>query len=367
MSTIYINQKRKRSNSNDTDNISEVSTIEDKQNTFISFSNNCLNLKNQEIYDTDLKVESNLDNQVITFQTNEQKNYIIHMNNNKSSIIINDITNNKKEMIKIEQDELYNEFFFSYCFDEVFEMNLLGMFASGETRNIINIYNLDSKELLLSIKNPGEKGTDLIGLIFYNEEFEQTYIISISNNSYLKIIDFDQNIIMKKKIKNNIYHINVFILKKYYINICKESKIISLNFNDLSLNNTFLDNKNKAINYLNNRIINHLNIDYLLGFGMDDNNNISVINLWNFETGELIRSLNFNLLINDILLLNDRFMYIACLEGNILLYDIIKKKIISKYIVNNEGIISIKLVKNKENKMRVISFDYCGKILLWSN
>ena len=278
-------------------------------------------------------------------------NYIVFLNNFLNIIVYNiDISETANEIIN---DNFSCNCFFDYTFDYKNNKDLLLYRACEKDNHNIKIYDLETSELFLEIKNLNSFNYLDFSILTIIDE--KNYLIVASNNSYkgkksenVKIIDFNKNLI------HNIENTNLktfFIIdhndgKFNYIIIGNEKTTIAYIYKLKSLlihydfkkedENKLGDNINGALFVNNNNVL--LIIQYSFG----------AFRIWNFNNPELLKKFDLKIfgilpfcLVNEnqFLFHIDREMRVMdlrnCQDNQTIKYDTEVKKIetifISKY------------------------------------
>jgi len=335
-----------------------------------------INSKNPEcnIHSKNLTNESyvymGLDNTFLTFKSVNDI-YCLIFTNEEKSIICFDITNDKK----VNEIKNAHEFYiinFRHQFDKKEKRDLILSISCYD--NNIKLWNINSLECLLNIKNENEGGESLSCFLNNNE---YNYIISInyistSNNSSslykINTIDFNGKIIQEMTDYNNrTFFIDSFYdkeLKINYIITGNEGYSKSYNFQENKMYHQYFEKDNRGHHSI--IIYNDIEIIKLIESSFDGN-----IRIWNFHSGILLNKITTNNISNagwlyGICLWNNDYLFVGCYKGIIKVIDLKKGAILKELKEHKEQVICIKNIKIPKFGDCLISQGYGSNgIKLW--
>ncbi len=216
------------------------------------------------------------------------------------SIISYDIVNEKKQNeIKCSQKDIFELY---HCLDRKNKRDLL---LTQSTYNYIKIWDIENFNCILDLKKLELNYTYISKTCFMNFKNEIYIIIGNTNEPFkfynlsgdmIKEIKFDKDI-------NYIYTYNDDELSKVYIIISRLSDIISYDYENGKIYNQYF---NIERGYIYNLLLvkNNESGEATRIFG----NYGSYLNIWNFDTGELLKNIRFNYNVNNICLWNNQFL-----------------------------------------------------------
>ena len=335
-----------------------------------------INSKNPEcnIHSKNLTNESyvymGLDNTFLTFKSVNDI-YSLIFTNEEKSIICFDITNDKK----VNEIKNAHEFYiinFRHQFDKKEKRDLIISISCYD--NNIKLWNINSLECLLNIRNENEGGESLSCFLNNNE---YNYIISInyistSNNSSslykINAIDFNGKVIQEMTDYNNrTFFIDSFYdkeLKLNYIITGNEGYSKSYNFQENKMYHQYFEKDNRGHHSI--IIYNDIEIIKLIESSFDGN-----IRIWNFHSGILLNKITTNNISNagwlyGICLWNNDYLFVGCYKGIIKVIDLKKGAILKELKEHKEQVICIKNIKIPKVGDCLISQGYGSNgIKLW--
>ena len=314
-----------------------------------------INSKNPEcnIHSKNLTNESyvymGLDNTFLTFKSVNDI-YSLIFTNEEKSIICFDITNDKK----VNEIKNAHEFYiinFRHQFDKKEKRDLILSISCYD--NNIKLWNINSLECLLNIRNENEGGESLSCFLNNNE---YNYIISInyistSNNSSslykINAIDFNGKVIQEMTDYNNrTFFIDSFYdkeLKLNYIITGNEGYSKSYNFQENKMYHQYFEKDNRGHHSI--IIYNDIEIIKLIESSFDGN-----IRIWNFHSGILLNKITTNNISNagwlyGICLWNNDYLFVGCYKGIIKVIDLKKGAILKELKEHKEQVICIKNIQ----------------------
>ena len=216
------------------------------------------------------------------------------------SIISYDIVNEKKQNeIKCSQKDIFELY---HCLDRKNKRDLL---LTQSTYNYIKIWDIENFNCILDLKKLELNYTYISKTCFMNFKNE-IYIIIGNTNEPFKFYNLSGEIIKEIKFDkdiNYIYTYNDDELSEVYIIISRLSDIISYDYENGKIYNQYF---NIEKGYIYNLLLvkNNESGEATRIFG----NYGSYLNIWNFDTGELLKNIRFNYNVNNICLWNNQFL-----------------------------------------------------------
>ena len=199
--------------------------------------------------------------------------------------------------------------------------------------------------------------------IIFNENI--SHIFCVGEYNYIKVYDATGN--LYKNIGNN----NEY---RRYIDICELNEkryIISGGtkgitvFNYPELTEYFCFKENKDSSYHNYAKIIQINEI----FNLIDVGGFDSIKIWDFINKTLIANIKENISSNlgGFTIVNNRYLIIGTRDGSIKEFDIQKRILIKSFDkIHTDNTLGIKIIKDKNGKIFLASYDGNKKLLLWS-
>ena len=305
-----------------------------------------------------------LDNTFCVFKSFNNILFLIYTNK-RNSIISYNLIDYKiiNEIKNAHQHSISN---FRHFFDKNNKRDLI-MTISGVNNNI-KIWNFNTFECLLNIRPINNKGWIDSACFFYKDN--NTYIITSNNNitnplDPIKIFDFKGNNI--KELNDSLeftYFIDIYednIKNKSYLITGNKGYSKSYDYNDNKVYHKYVVKNDIPFHHVSILIDNSEEITKMIEpscFG---------INVWNFHSGDLIRTIKINdEWLHSIGTIEKNILYGACRNRTIAIIDVNKGEIINYYFeIHNKTIINIKKINHPKYGDCLISSDSsCIKLMI---
>jgi len=279
--------------------------------------------------------------------SSENKSIIFYdMNNNNEIKSIKNAHNKAIHIIKYYDYSLYDLILSSSCNDDIKIWNY------NECLNILTI-----SQIFNDITNGVYSSCLII-------DKNISHIFCVGENNYIKIFDASGN--LYKNIGNNeesrryidVYEINA---KKYIISGGNEG-ITVFYYPDLTKYYQFCEKKDS--NYHNYAKI--IKIDEI--YNLIDVGDFNAIKIWDFINKTLIASISSKNSsgLGRFITINNRYLIIGSFDGSIKEFDIRKRKLLKNFDKqHSDKIIGIKLIKDKNGKIFLVSYGRDKNIFLW--
>ena len=308
-----------------------------------------------------------LDNTYIVFKSIRDILYLIFSDKNKSIISIN-LINNKiiNEIKNAHEKEISN---FRYYLDNNNKRDLI-LSISADNNNI-KLWNINNYECLLNMNNINKYGW-IFSACFLNYK-DKIYITTshfchnVDNIELIKNYDLNGNKIKEiNDSNNNTYFIDIYYdikLTKNFIIAGNYGCVNSYDYEENKLYKEYYDNNNNYAHY-SIVIFNKEEIVELIESCYD-----GIIRIWDFISGELLNKITVNNIgLFSICLYNDEYLFAGCMNGEIKLIDLNKRKVIKEIKIHNNIVLTIKKMIHPKYGECLISQGYGDDgIKLWVN
>ena len=393
-SSKILNKKKEREKTTKNTKLSPDKHKEDSINFYdvetfnIEFKSNPeKNMNYQKMNVDNWDNNNHLLNTLISFKSFDNILYLIY-SNNTPSIICHDIINNKK-IIEIKKAHKYHISDFKHYLDKKNNRDLL--ISISDWIYNIKIWNINNWECLYNFKDDtyGDNYTYSADFLIDNNNI--FIIIGRSNIFYTEIITPEDEIRVYdlkgekiKEIKNSnkvtsnisTYYDNQ--LNKIYIIGADRKFINSYDYYENQLYNKYgccddndpnIDDDENSLYIFNYCSLSIFRInqkkDLVELIYLDQFSNI---NIWNFHSRELLGKFNLNkILIYDICLWNNEYMFIGCTDNTIKLIELENYKIVKTLNGHNDYVKNInKIIHPKYGECLLSQGILNDEIFLWS-
>jgi len=303
-----------------------------------------------------------LENSFIVFESYYNLIYLVYSKENLS-IVLYSLDDEKKisEIKNAHKDSIQN---FRHYQDENEKRDLV---LSISLDNNIKLWNINNFECIYNYEKVNNNGF-LYSACFLNDN-NNIYILSC-NDGYtfsesIKVFDFYGNMI--KEIKDSYDSTN--FIDVYYDNKSNNKYIITGNCNYMKS----YDYNLNQIYHIYNQDINNNNNNYHLNLIIyEDGGTVNLIDLffgkillWNFHSGELLRTIEIkDNTMNSFCLWKNEYIFVGCLDKSIKLMELKTGKIIWE-LKNDSNIINLKTFTIPKLGDCLISQEIDKKIKLW--
>ena len=297
-----------------------------------------------------------------TFSIFESINKILYLiyANKYASIISYNLNNFEKinEIKKAHNKEISS---FKYYLDIINKRDLILSISSKE--NSIKLWNVQNWECIIKIGDIFQRGILISGFLFINNA---QINIALNNNSLIKVFDLDKHI---KEININsgddiLYIINYYDkkLSKNYIVSGTKFMIKSYDFNKDRVYHEYHNIKYSNKNFIIN---DNDEITKLIAPGYD-----SIIRIWNFNSGDIIKEIRFQSndlhILNSFCFWNNEYLFAGYEDNSIILIYLGNGSVCQKLLGHKERILTLKKIIHHKYGECLISQGYRDdQIKLW--
>ena len=297
----------------------------------------------------------------ICFFISKNKEYVlayIDANSENKSIIFCDVNNNN-EIKKINNAHNKRIHIIKY-----YDYSLYDLILSTSCDDDIKIWNYNECLNILTISgvfNDTSYGVYSSCIIL---DKNISHILCVGENNYIKVYNSVGNLYKNIGKSDEIRrYIDSFEIKeKKYIVSGSNKGITVFNYPDLTEYHRFIENKDSN-NHNYAKVIKIDEIYYLIDAG-----NFNIIKVWDFFNKTLTANIpsNNSKGLNGFITVNNRYLIIGTRDGSIKEFDIQKRILIKSFDKIHTDTLGIKIIKDKNGKIFLASYDGNKKLLLWS-
>ena len=297
----------------------------------------------------------------ICFFISKNKEYVlayIDANSENKSILFCDVNNNN-EIKKINNAHNKRIHIIKY-----YDYSLYDLILSTSCDDDIKIWNYNECLNILTISGVFNDTTFGVYSSCIILDKNISHILCVGENNYIKVYNSVGNLYKNigKSDENRRYIDSFEIKEKKYIVSGSNKGITVFNYPDLTEYHRFIENKDSN-NHNYAKVIKIDEIYYLIDAG-----NFNIIKVWDFFNKTLTANIpsNNSKGLNGFITVNNRYLIIGTRDGSIKEFDIQKRILIKSFDKIHTDTLGIKIIKDKNGKIFLASYDGNKKLLLWS-
>ena len=309
-----------------------------------------------------------LDNTFIVFKSINNILCIIYTDKNISIISYDLIDNKKINTIKKAHNKCITNF--RHYLDKNNKRDLIISISCHD--NNIKLWNANNLDCLHNFENIYTAGQLFSACFLYDNIKNEILIIAGNSNfnnlDYIKILDLNGNTLEKINNSND----NIFFIDNYYDeNVCKNF-IITGNFGyvksydyfNKKLYHKYSVNDNRSHNSI---IINNNNKGVNNNIQLIESSYDGDIRIWDFHSGELIKTINVLDDIYNICLWSDEYIFVGCKNGMLKLISLKNGKTEQNINGHTKSVLTIKKIEHPLYRECLITQGNDQRIILWIN